>query len=75
MTQAAFNQGEAIARMKRRNKNSVTWTLCGVTVRWRYIDGRNARNWDGSPAPNPGCTALERMVWRQGETARYSNWW
>ena len=75
MSQIAFNQDEAIARMKRRNKQSVTWTFPCVTIRWRYIDGRSARNWDGSPDPNPGCTALERMVWREDSAPRYSNYW
>jgi hypothetical protein len=73
--ESPFDPGQAIARMKRRNKRDVTWTLQDVTVRWRYIDGAHARNWDGSPAPNPGCTALERVVHREGSLPRYTNYW
>lgn len=74
-----FDETEAINRMNRRNKSRVTWTLKiygeGLTVRWQYIDGRSAKNWDGSSAPNPGCKCLERMVWREGSVPRYGNYW
>jgi hypothetical protein len=66
---------EAIRRMKRRNTKEVTWTLSEVTIRWRYIDGKNARNWDGSRAPNPNTTALELMVWRKDQHPRFTNYW
>jgi hypothetical protein len=75
MSQIAFEKEEAVARMRRRNKTEITWTFPDVTVRWRYIDGRYARNWDGSLAPNPNCIALEKMVWREGSAPRYSNYW
>ena len=51
---------EAVKRMDRRNKKEITWTLSDRIIRYRYIDGLNARNWDGSLAPNPGTTALEK---------------
>lgn len=75
MSQIAFEKDEAINRMTRRNKTEVAWTFPDVTVRWRYIDGRSARNWDGSPAPNPGCAALEKIVWREGSASRFTNYW
>ena len=72
------NKNEAIARMQRRNKKSVCWTLKNETIRWRYIRATSARNWDGTPAGegnDPNKEILEKMIHRNEQPPRFTNFW
>lgn len=74
----ALYAGEAIKRMSRRSSKSVSWTLKGMTVEWRYIPATAARNWDGSSAgseEDPNRIILQQKVWRDGSNPRFTNWW
>ncbi|BDA75964.1 hypothetical protein CAL7716_101300 (plasmid) [Calothrix sp. PCC 7716] len=73
----ALDRSEAVKRMKRRNKQSVSWTLSELTVEWSYIPATEARDYNGSAGGyghNPSRIILQRIVWRDGE-ARYTNYW
>lgn len=74
-TSIAFDRDEAISRMQRRQKHYVCWTLKDTQIEWRYIDGKDARNYYGDPAPNPGEVALQLKVWKRFESPRYTNYW
>lgn len=74
----ALNRSEATKRMARRDKQAIRWTLADMTVEWKYIEARQARNYDGSHAGNdstPNAVVLQQMVWREGSTPRYTNHW
>ena len=74
----ALDMEEAVARMQRRGKQSVRWTLKGITIEWKYIPATEARNYDGSSAghgQDSNKIILQRMVWREGKDPRYTNWW
>lgn len=73
----ALERSEAVKRMRRRNKQSVSWTLSELTVEWSYIRATEARNYDGSSAGhghNPNRIILQRIVWQDCQ-ARYTNFW
>jgi hypothetical protein len=73
----AFDMEEAVKRMSRRGKKSVSWTLKDRTVE-KYIPATAARNWDGSSAGSgndPNQEILQRMTWANDGKPRFSNWW
>lgn len=74
ITQLSYHR-EALIRMARRNRHYVRWSLKDTTIECRWIDGKDARNWDGSPAPNPGEVALQIMTRRKFSPPRYTNYW
>lgn len=74
-TSIALDRDEAISRMQRRQKDYVCWTLGDTRIEWSYIDGKDARNYYGTLAPNPGKVALQRKVWKKFESPRYTNYW
>lgn len=73
-----FDKSEAVKRMQARKKQSISWTLLGLIVEYQYIPATSARNYDGSAAgdgQDPNRIILQRIVWRNGEAPRYTNFW
>jgi hypothetical protein len=78
MFEVALDKQEAVRRLSKSKSNSVCWTFPEAIVEYKYISADQVKNWDGSFAgdgQDPSIIVLQRMVWRDGCSPRFTNWW
>jgi enterochelin esterase-like enzyme len=72
---ACYDPKEAIKRMEKKGTDSVSWKLKSMTVEWKWVLSKYARNNDGSiSGDESGKMVLQQMVWRHGSSPYYSIW-